>query len=111
MPATRPGKQSKRTGIPPGWMVLDEEWTTVVNAAEHRLVVIVERKGVDHDLFACYQRWGTDLEFLLIGWVPGYEDAEIWLAEGIPSVMAVRNLPAPVKGLEDGTHYGFPQEA
>ena len=107
MPATRPEKQSKRTGIPPGWMVLDEEWTTVVNATERRAM---ERKGVDQDLFACYQRWGTELEFLLIGWVPGYEDAEAWLAGGIPSVMAVGYLPAQIKGLEEGTHFGFPQD-
>ena len=110
MPATWPENQSKRTGIPPGWAVVDEAWTTIVNATEHRAVVLIDMKGVDHDLFAVYQRWGTDLSFFLIGWVVDFEDAETWLAEEIPSVMAVGYLPAPIMGLEDHIQYGIPQE-
>lgn len=92
--------------------MLDDEWTTVVGAGERRAVALHDLEGVDRDVWACYQRWGSgpDLEFDLIGWVIDDEDAEAWLREEVPSVFAVLSvLPANVVGVTDAPQYGYPQ--
>jgi hypothetical protein len=99
--------QAERTGIPPGWFVLDEEWTTIIDATERRAVALIDLEGVDRNPWACYQRWGNyGLEYYLIGWVMGEEDAEAWLRGEVPSVFAVLGvLPGHVTGIVDSPQY------
>jgi len=101
-----------QAGIPPGWFVLDDEWTTVVGAGERRAVALHDLEGVDRDVWACYQRWGggPDLEYYLIGWVVDDADAEAWLRGEVPSVFATLSvLPGIVDGVTDAPQYGYPQ--
>lgn len=96
-----------RQGIPPGWFILDEQWTIVVNTTERRVVALIDLEGVDRNVWACYQRWGDEsLEYYPIGWVIDEEDAEAWLRGEVPSVIAVQNvLPGHVTGITDSPQY------
>ena len=101
-----------RVGIPPGWRIVDAEWTIIVDAAEQRVVELHDLEGVDRAVWACYQRWGRgpDLEFYLIGWTVDDGDAEAWLRGEVPSVIAALNvLPGHVAGVTDAPQYGHPQ--
>ena len=72
-------KRLRGQGVPPGWCILDEDWTVVVESHEKRAVSHLYPENLDMGVFACHQRFGTCLEFYLMGWVSTHTEAEQWL--------------------------------
>lgn len=84
-------------GVPPGFTVLDEEWTTVVNAKESRAVVQVAPEDC---AFVCFLRTyrvpdplkGSNkhqIHFQRKGLVVTWADAERWLCGENPEMLAM----------------------
>lgn len=87
MRVTEPRKPVQAQGVPPGWCILDEDWTVVLECNEKRAVTKLYPEKLDSGVFACHQRFGTCLDFYLMGVVADYGDAEQWLRGEEPGTM------------------------